>query len=834
LQKPLADKPKMNITKTFDKFFNIFQAEKSNLWLWLPVLFGFGVAFYFSFAENFTANFVVFAVLFVAALVLFLLNYNSLRSLIFLACALFLLGGFYANFYENFFLNQTKISGKIYVDAIGKVESIKIFYNPINGVAGANLVIAKPSLYKAKFAEKKQKPHKKKKKKTKKKAKKTKIKKAKLESENQEGEIIKPKKPRKKRATKKVQEQIEGNSCIGAVDKCSSEIILNSEKKLEKKPKKKKAKKKKISQKNIQKNFVNLDGYQEIDREFLDYAKNYQQVQWLKIGEKEIFPNPPQKISVNLIKNFQDIAVNDIIAMRLMLQPPKAKEFLDNFDFALDAKAKKIGAYGFVLGSAKILKKADISNIDQWFLDIREKIRTKILQTLEGDNAAIALAFLIGDQSQISKDLNNKIRNSGLAHLLSISGFHLSLASAIFFVSLRMALSRSQYLALNFDLKKIAALMAIFATYFYLKIAASPVPAQRAFLMVLALLIAILLNQKINAKRAIMTAVLVLILVNPYSVFNVSFQLSFAAILVLISFHEGFSKKINFALSRRFWQRFFWYFLEIILLSILIQIATTPFLMHSFQNFAALGFVSNILAIPLSSFIIMPLGFLALFLMPLGLEKNILLLMGQSISLLKKIAISIANLDWANFTTPELSSLGLVLAILGLLLICLSEKKLILLGIFIFALSFASVFLAKKPDILFDDKQKFFALYDQENGLVFSKPLRPSKKRQLWMDKMGEKEFKFLGNSQIQQQIFCSQEKCLINKQQKILVLLTRNKIAEICQNNFDVIVNLTAKYQLPSCIASDKIKIDNSDFYRHGGHFFYFENGKIVIETTS
>ncbi len=581
-------------------FSKIFNFEQDDLWLWAPVFFSFGAAFYLLFEENFLANFSALVVLFFTSAAFYFFNRHSYRSLVFLACTLFLLGGFYTNFYQKTFLSHTKITGKVYVDLVGKVESVKKFHNPQNGVEGANLVISHPTMYKAKFAEKKVVKKPKKKKAKKKKAKKNKKKSAKVTTETEitgdqaalvQEEIVKPKKARKPRA---------------------------------KKPKKKKLKKKrKISEKTIQKKFVNLTDYQEIDREFLDYSKNYQNVKWLQIKGQERFPQPPQKISINLIKNFEQLAVNDLIAIRAMLQPPKAKEFSDDFDFALDANFKKIGAFGFALGEAQILKKADVSSVDSWFLNLREKIRGKILQTVSGDSAAIILAFLIGDQNQISSDLMAKIRNSGLAHLLSISGFHLSLASAICFVATRFILSRSEYLTLRFDLKKIAAIAAIFGTYFYLKIAASPIPAQRAFLMVLLVLIALFVGEKINSRRAIMAAVLALILFNPYAVFNVSFQLSFAAILVLGVFYE--TRKSN--QNPNFLRRFFGYFLDIILLSVLLQIATAPFLMHSFQNVTVLGFVANILAIPLTSFLVMPLGFLALFLIPFGLEKFALLAM---------------------------------------------------------------------------------------------------------------------------------------------------------------------------------------------------------------
>ncbi|NBV06932.1 MAG: ComEC/Rec2 family competence protein [Proteobacteria bacterium] len=548
----------------------------------------------------------------------------------------------------------------------------------------------------------------------------------------------------------------------------------------------------------------------------------------MKIKDRDVFPNPPPKISLNIIKNFSNLKVNDVIAFRAMLQPPKAKEFPDDFDFNFDAKFKKIGAYGFVIGEAKIMREAEISRFEDWFLFLREKIRSKISTVISGDEAAMISAFLIGDQNQISKDMMSKIRNSGLAHLLSISGFHLSLASAICFVVTRFILSRREYLALHFDLKKIAAIAAIFGTYFYLKIAASPLPAQRAFVMVILVLIALFVGEKINSKRAVMTAAFALILLNPYAVFNISFQLTFTAILILVSC-ENLKKSDQ---DENFLWRFLRYFWQIILISILIQIATAPFLIRSFQNVTLLGFVANILAIPLASFVVMPLGFLALFLMIFGAEKYCLILMSKAVFLIEKIAVFVADLNFSSVASPAISSFGIVLAIIGLLLICLTQSRLRFLGVTLFLLSFSTAFINQKPDILFEGRQKFFAI-NGKDGLVFSKNLRPSKQREHWMKKFGEVKFKSLKNNP-QKEIFCDEAKCLIKKNQKILVLLKRNKTSEICQNDFDVIVNLTSKYKLPECITESKIKIDNINFYQKGGHFFYLKNGNLQIETTS
>ena len=240
--------------------------------------------------------------------------------------------------------------------------------------------------------------------------------------------------------------------------------------------------------------------------------------------------------------------------------------------------------------------------------------------------------------------------------------------------------------------------------------------------------------------------------------------------------------------------------------------------------------MANVLAIPLTSFLVMPLGFLALFLMPFGLEKYALLGMGKGIFGLEKIAEFVANLDFSQFLSPQISNLGVFLAIFGLLIVCLAKSWLRLIGIAIFALSFVTIFNNQKPKILFDAKQRFFAIYNQEDGLIFSKDLNPSKSRDIWMKKMNEKNFKSL-ISHPKKTVSCNEKRCVIQEKQKILVLLKRNKISEICQNNFDVIVNLTRKYELPACIAKDRMKVDNIDFWQKGAHFFYEKDESLFLK---
>ncbi len=592
-----------------------------------------------------------------------------------------------------------------------------------------------------------------------------------------------------------------------------------------------------ITEKYIIKNFMNLDGFQEIDRDFLNQATNYQIVNWQEKDGRELYPKPPTKISVISQRASEDLKIGDEIFFRASLAPFKPRQFISDFDFAFNAQSKGIGAQGYVSGNIIILKKSENSSFDEFFSKLRKKIQTIILDDLKGDQGTIAAALLMGNQNLIAKDTMTEIRNSGLVHLISISGLHLSLAAGIFFVSLRFLLSRSQYLTLHYDIKKIAAIMAIISSYFYLKIAGSPVPAVRSFVAVLLVMLAIFFDRKIDPLRSIMLGAFVLILFNPYNVFSISFLLSFAAMLALVSVHEIWSKSKFKSPQPNKKQKFLEYFIEMILISTASQIATAPFIIYYFGDVSVYGALSNLIAIPLTSFTTMPLGFLSFFLMPFGLEKIALIPMGITIDWVVYISKFVSNLSYSHFYSPQMPKIGLALALFGGLFFCLCSSKLRFYGAFIFLASFLTIIFVKQPDILIDSEGKFFAIYNEKNGLVFSKDLRPSKKRDSLMQKMNDLEFKsfadFNQDSLAFSGIDCNEDRCkILYKNKKLFFILKRMEVAEICGEKFDAIVNLSRKYAVPQCELKSDILIDNLDLLKKGGHFLYFKDGGIVVKT--
>lgn len=767
----------------------LFIAEYHRLILWVAPFTMVGSYLFISYFNNFNDSFfgnllwqiILAFILFIAAIFLYFKNRNHYKSLIFVAVSAVLFGFIYSFCYEKIFNNYTKITGKVFVEVKGKISDIDKFYNSINGHEGLKIKVSNLVFYKPENNSKKQ----------------------------------------KFKRTKQ------------------------------------------ITEKEIIKNFTNVIGYQDIDHKFLEKQKNYQSINWQKVDNSselenegqsnnsenhdehflndensdEIFPNPPKKILVTAHHVNENLKIGDEILFLALINPSKKPQFIGDFDYGFDARAKGVGGYGYVSGEIEIMKKANNSSFDEFIAKLRKKIQEIIREDLPNESGNVAAALLMGNQNLINKDVMSDIRNSGLAHLISISGLHLSLAAGILFFTFRFLFSFNSYLTTHFDIKKIAAIAAIFSSFFYLKIAGSPVPAVRSFIAVVLVMSAILFDRKVDALRAISFALFVVTLLNPYNIFSISFQLSFAAILALTVFHELWQKLDFVASDGGKIKKCSLYFLEMILISSFTQLANTPFLIYYFSDVAVYGALSNMVAIPLTSFTTMPLGFASFFLMPFGLEKIVLIPMGITIDWVLDISHLVANLNNSHFYLPQMPKFGLALAIIGGAIFCFSSNYLKPLGAFIFLASMLTIFFIKQPNILIDGDARFFAIYSKKNGLVFSKDLRPSKKRDLWMKKMNETEFKsfedFSDTSLKSSGIDCNNDYCkIIYQNKKLFFVFKRSEIEKFCEEDFDVIVNLTKKYTIPDCINKNSLIIDNVDLLNKGAHFLYFKNNKIEVKS--
>src|SRR5262249_44870569 len=146
-------------------------------------------------------------------------------------------------------------------------------------------------------------------------------------------------------------------------------------------------------------------------------------------------------------------------------------------------------------------------------------------------------------QTAVPNDALVAMRNSGLAHLLSVSGLHIGLAVGILFFLIRAALALVPPIALRWPIKKWAAGFALLGAGFYMILSGASVPVVRSFVMAAILLLAVIVDRQPISMRPVAIAAVVVLLIWPDSLVGPSFQLSFAAIVALTAVWEELSPR---------------------------------------------------------------------------------------------------------------------------------------------------------------------------------------------------------------------------------------------------------------------------------------------------
>ena len=238
---------------------------------------------------------------------------------------------------------------------------------------------------------------------------------------------------------------------------------------------------------------------------------------------------------------------------------------------------------------------------------LRARVNARIRAVLEGETGEIAVALITGARGGISEELNQATRLSGLAHILSISSLHMVIMAGTVFWLVRALLAFVPALALRFPIKKWAAAAALFAATFYLALSGG-VPTVRSWIMMSIVLIAVMLDRPALTKRNVALAALAILVVAPESLFDPSFEMSFAAVVALVALYEWLSERKRDGLRdvNPYWaalQRGLGLFAGAALTTLVASIAIAPFALYHFHRMTHYGLIANLLGAPLVSLV---------------------------------------------------------------------------------------------------------------------------------------------------------------------------------------------------------------------------------------
>ena len=391
-----------------------------------------------------------------------------------------------------------------------------------------------------------------------------------------------------------------------------------------------------------------------------------------------------------------DLVGGEAIGVRARLMPPPTASLPGGYDFAQRAWFDGIGAVGTVLG-----KVSRASERGAAAPSVRVRLSAHIHDQVEGSAGGIAAALVTGDRGAISEADEEAMRRSGLAHLLSISGLHVTAVVGFAMLLTMRLLALSPRLALAGVVLPLAAAAGALAGGGYTLLAGAEVPTLRSFIAALLVLVAFLMGREALTLRLVAAGALIVLIWRPESLAGPSFQLSFAAVTAIIALHESRAMQAFMARREEPWlYRLGRGIAGLLITGLVVEVALAPIALFHFHKAGLYGALANVVAIPLTTFVIMPFEALALLFDSVGLGAPFWWVAEQALRLLIALAHGVAAAPGAVATMPSFPPWGFALAVFGGLWLLLWQTRWRRAGAVPLIIGMAALLAAPRPDLL--------------------------------------------------------------------------------------------------------------------------------------
>ncbi len=467
--------------------------------------------------------------------------------------------------------------------------------------------------------------------------------------------------------------------------------------------------------------------------------------------EKHAPEDTPRRVRVSVRETLQDqtfraLGPGQTIRVAAVLMPPPGPAAPGAFDFARQAWFQGLGGVGYAVRPPEIREgptpeRTWMEAMGMGIASLRDEVTLRIRAgALEG-TGGIAAAVITGDRSGIAQTDIDALRDAGLQHLLAISGLHMTAIAALIFFVVRAGLALVEPVALTQPVKKWAAAVTILGGAAYLLLSGASVSTQRAFIMVTIAMAALLADRPAISLRTVALAAMLILLFRPESLIHAGFQMSFAAVTALIAAHEAWAR----------WRRgqdpdqggkLPWLaglVLGVAATTLIAGLATAPFAAFHFNRLGHYDLLANIFAVPLFSFLVMPMALFSLLLMPLGLEAWGLQVMGWGIKGILAVAHEVSGLPGAVGHVAAFPGWTLGLMVLGGLWLALWRGRIRLVGLAPLLAGLTLAALARGPDLIVDRDASLVAMRTHPGGsLTFHEAPRDDFTAGVWLRRDGD------------------------------------------------------------------------------------------------
>ena len=549
----------------------------------------------------------------------------------------------------------------------------------------------------------------------------------------------------------------------------------------------------------------------------------------------------PQRVRVRTLKDDATLTAGDAVTLRAILSPPAGPSLPGGYDFARQAWFLGIGGVGYTRSPPS---RTTIDASPPWDLSalaafnrLRQIIARRVTAVLPNETGAIAVALITGERGGITAATNAAYRDSGLIHILSISGLHMAIMAGAMFFTARFVLSLFPALVLRFDIRKWAAIAGALGALGYLLISGASPPAVRSFLMILIMFTAILLDRPALALRNVALAALVMLVVMPESLIDVGFQMSFAAVVALIAGYEAWrdyrARDARPPPTGGLWRVPLLFVIGIIGSTLLASFSVAPFGIYHFHQSQQYAMLANLVAVPVVNIIVMPAALATLLALPIGLETGPLVVMGYGIDFMTYVARWVAALPGAVIRIPAIPTLSFGLIVAGGAWLLLWRTRLRAWGLAAIAAGLAMTPFEPRPDVLVSRSGTLVAVRGVDGRLAALAARSDLFDLGRWLEQDGDgRGAAIVADTKISSNVFaCDGSGCVAKTDGRLLAVARHASALRDDCGRADLLV---LRVPRPQNCAASVLVIDSEALRRQGAHSIRFEGSPAEIATVA
>lgn len=294
----------------------------------------------------------------------------------------------------------------------------------------------------------------------------------------------------------------------------------------------------------------------------------------------------------NLVLNY-----GDKIGFYLEYQKPNTARNYMGFDYSNYLKTKKIlGTVNVESNNLQVISHNNTNAILNKIYSLKNIMKQKINELLPKETAGLCIGMLIGETSNIEESMQEDFRDSNLSHILAVSGANVS----YIIISITYIFNKMYFR------KKLSKIISIILLILFMLLTGCTSSVNRACIMAILMLIAELLNRKSDVYNNLALSALILLIINPYSILDIGFQLSYMGTIGIVFLHDKISNIVQIK------NKIIKYFFEMIIVTTCANLAIIPIMMFHFNTVSLTFYFSNVLAGPILGAVVI-IGFIMFF-----------------------------------------------------------------------------------------------------------------------------------------------------------------------------------------------------------------------------